>query len=177
MVYYKGWRQQDKNSSLMVNLKAHKTSAWSPNKDSVNRAMTALAELGITNLPAIDLAKLLPSDPFEPALNIMADVRAYFQGKTPRLTVQSADDRCALVAYKRFSDNVPLATDFELVRGLSQGVEQALYSGLGISGPDGRRICQELVQENPYVSARREELNQKRTRLDMASSELLSLGA
>jgi hypothetical protein len=81
------------------------------------------------------------------------------------------------VAYKRFADNVPLAIDLELVRGLVQGIEPALYSGLGISGPDGRRICQDLVREHPGVSSRREELTKKWERLNTANEELVSIGA
>jgi hypothetical protein len=42
----------------------------------------AIAQLAEMNLPVnpIDLLKLLPNDPLEPALQIMATVRAYFQG-------------------------------------------------------------------------------------------------
>jgi hypothetical protein len=42
--------------------------------------MAGLADLGFHGLQAADLAKLLPSDEMEPAINIMAEVRAYFQG-------------------------------------------------------------------------------------------------
>ena len=53
-----------------------------------------------------------------------------------------------IVAYKRFADNVPLAIDFELVRGA--GALQTLYTNLGINGSDGLHICQELAQESPH---------------------------
>ncbi|KAF8885931.1 hypothetical protein BD779DRAFT_643686 [Infundibulicybe gibba] len=75
--------------------------------------------MGILDVKPEELAKLLPSDEMGPALSIMADVRAYFQ-----------------VAYKRFADNVPLAIDYELVRGTERGVLAALYEGLGINGPE-----------------------------------------
>ena len=47
--------------------------------DSVKKALSALAELGI-NVQPEDLPKLLPADPMEAAIAIMASVRAYFQG-------------------------------------------------------------------------------------------------
>ncbi|PPR05458.1 hypothetical protein CVT24_008227 [Panaeolus cyanescens] len=89
---------------------------------SVAKALAGLAELGFQGIKAEDLLRLIPADPMEPALNIMADVRAYFQ-----------------VAYKRFADTVPLAIDVELVQGAEQGILLKLYSGLGINGDDGQR--------------------------------------
>jgi hypothetical protein len=41
------------------------------------------------------------------------------------------------VAYKRFTDNVPLAIDSELVRGAEKGMLQLLYTSLEINGSDG----------------------------------------
>ena len=45
------------------------------------KVLSGLAELGISGVTEEDLPKLLPPDRMEPALVIMADVRAYFQGK------------------------------------------------------------------------------------------------
>ena len=47
--------------------------------DGIKKALAALAEIGI-NSRAEDLPKLLPADPMEAAIAIMASVRAYFQG-------------------------------------------------------------------------------------------------
>ena len=47
---------------------------------SVKSALASLAAIGLPGVKAEDLAKLLPPDRMEPALMIMADVRAYFQG-------------------------------------------------------------------------------------------------
>jgi len=82
-----------------------------------------------------------------------------------------------LVAYKRFTDNVPLAIDLDLVRGVEKGVLLALYTNLGINGPEGSRICTEFAQESPKVADRRADLQKKLDRLESASGELLSLGA
>jgi len=50
----------------------------------VNNVISALSQLGI-HARREDLSKLLPSDPMEAALDIMASVRAYFQGMSPKL--------------------------------------------------------------------------------------------
>jgi hypothetical protein len=62
------------------------------------------------------------------------------------------------------------------VHGLQRDVEAALIAGLGITGPDARRICMELVQEHPSVSQRREELTKRVERLRTASQELVEVG-
>ena len=47
---------------------------------STAKVLAGLAEMGMQGVKPADLPKLLPSDPLEPALSIMATVRAYFQG-------------------------------------------------------------------------------------------------
>lgn len=54
---------------------------------AINDAIAALANLGIHNLGRLDLAKLLPADEYDPALEIMAEVRAYFQGTLRRTQI------------------------------------------------------------------------------------------
>jgi len=54
--------------------------------DPINRVLSGLNELGIS-AKATDLPKLLPPDPTEAALGIMASVRAYFQGRVGLQTV------------------------------------------------------------------------------------------
>ena len=83
--FYRGCRQKDKQ--FMSNLKGykpHERTTYNPSPTSFQAGMaqilTALPQVGITGTNAVDLAKLLPPDPMEPALNIMAGVRAYFQG-------------------------------------------------------------------------------------------------
>ena len=79
------------------------------------------------------------------------------------------------VAYKRFADNIPLAIDVELVRGVERNVLKELYSKLGVNGGDGARICRELAQESPQVADKRADLMKKLERLEIASSQLLHL--
>ena len=46
----------------------------------IAKVLAGLAEIGMTGVKAEDLPKLLPPDKMAPALEIMADARAYFQG-------------------------------------------------------------------------------------------------
>jgi len=80
------------------------------------------------------------------------------------------------VAYKRFADNIPLAIDLELVRGLESGVHSALCTHVGVSGPNATSICQKLAGEFPAVARDRADLLKKLERLGSASKELLYFG-
>ncbi|KAJ7886796.1 P-loop containing nucleoside triphosphate hydrolase protein [Mycena olivaceomarginata] len=125
----------------------------------IAQILSGLAGIGLGTVTAGNLVKLLPPDRFDPALNIMADVRAYFQ-----------------VAYKRIADNIPLAIDHELVRGVGRDLLPTLYRGLGVNGPEGLRICRELAQESPSVAGKREELIKRLERLETAGRELVRVG-
>ena len=75
--HYKRDHLRSKNS-VIRNLEDNNN----PNmKMALNEAMSSLAKLGLRSLEASSLAALLPPDPMEPAIGIMADVRAYFQGQ------------------------------------------------------------------------------------------------
>ncbi|TFY61378.1 hypothetical protein EVJ58_g4548 [Rhodofomes roseus] len=105
LAWYKGHRSQYNNIPLLQKLKKHNASQGSSEFDENVRAiMAAFSALDIHDVEPTDLAKVLPADPCEAAISIMASVRAYFQ-----------------VAYKRFADNVPNAIDHELVLGLNRG--------------------------------------------------------
>ncbi|THU89402.1 hypothetical protein K435DRAFT_677975 [Dendrothele bispora CBS 962.96] len=157
MAYYKGARHEHSNTMLMQQINSYHppTDPSSQEQSPVSKILSGLVQVGMYGVKATDLPKLL-SDPMEPALDIMADVRAYFQ-----------------VAYKRFTDNVPLAVDHELVRGLEKDMFDTITSQLRIySEVDGLRICQELAEENPRTAGRREELSKKLERIQAASREL-----
>src|ERR1700722_3975744 len=81
--YYRGCREKDADSTLMARLqeyKEYKSKFPTELQTAVSQILASLPKVGITAAKAIDLAKLLPPDPMEPALIIMAGVRAYFQG-------------------------------------------------------------------------------------------------
>ena len=46
----------------------------------IAKILAGLSEIGMSGIKPEDLPRLFPSDSMEPALMIMADVRAYFQG-------------------------------------------------------------------------------------------------
>lgn len=54
------------------------TDAVQPN--GIAKILSGLAEVGISGVKPEDIPKLLPPDTMEPAMTIMAEVRAYFQG-------------------------------------------------------------------------------------------------
>ncbi|KAK7043329.1 P-loop containing nucleoside triphosphate hydrolase protein [Favolaschia claudopus] len=155
LTHYRGARQKTQNPDLSYAIESSNSTEYLGMQD----ILAGLANLGLNGVAPEDLSKLLPPDRMDPALNIMADVRAYFQ-----------------VAYKRVVDNVPLAIDHELVRGVGRDLLPTLYGGLNINGPDALRICRELAQESPTVAGKREELLKRLDRLEIASRELVTVG-
>ena len=82
--HYKGWRpieaeadDDNPRASLTSRLRDHTLESF---QNSVNGVLAGLTEMGIIGTQPGDLAKLLPPDPYDPAIEIMASVRAYFQG-------------------------------------------------------------------------------------------------
>jgi len=96
-----------------------------------------------------DLDRLLPPDPYEEVLMVMAEVKAYWQ-----------------VSYKRVIDMVPLTIDDDFLCGLARDVHDTLMQGLGLSGPDPHGKAAKFLAEDPDVAVQREELNLKMTRVD-----------
>jgi ubiquinone/menaquinone biosynthesis C-methylase UbiE len=77
-----------------------------------------------------------------------------------------------IVASKRFTDNVPLVIDCDLVLGIGEDISSVLQEAFRIGDPEGIQICKDLVQQPREISARREELQKKLSRLDEARKEL-----
>ncbi|KAF5317369.1 hypothetical protein D9611_003615 [Ephemerocybe angulata] len=160
LAYYKGAREELRgNIYEQINQYKQSSNSDPENVHGVSKVLTGLTEMGIAGREPEDIYNILPPDEMTPAIVIMADVRAYFQ-----------------VAYKRFADNIPLAIDYELVQGIERDVLKIIYGRLGINGPDGQRIAEELAQESAQVADKREDLVKKLERLKVASSELLELG-
>ncbi|KAJ3576514.1 hypothetical protein NP233_g376 [Leucocoprinus birnbaumii] len=126
------------------------------NDTTVTReALSLLTRLGY-EVTKEDLAKLLKQDMMEPVLSLMASVRAYFQ-----------------VAYKRVVDNVPMAIDFELVRGGEVDVFELLWTKLELDSLDAHRMCEEYAQEPAYLVHKREQLEKKLERLGTNTDSVL----
>jgi len=154
LVYYKEARLRAK-SQFIRNLE---------NRDdgdmmgAMNDAIRSLTRMGLETANAPELANLLPTDPMDPAIGIMADVRAYFQ-----------------IAYKRFVDNVPMGIDRTLVRGMTLGLEGVLFNGLAIGGPEAFERCRMLLSEPEDIVEHRGELEKRRKRLPSAREELIEV--
>jgi 2-oxo-4-hydroxy-4-carboxy--5-ureidoimidazoline (OHCU) decarboxylase len=76
LAHYRGARQRAK-SDFMRNLENTNNQDI---RQALNDTISSLARMGLEKVDASLLANLLPSDPMEKAIGIMADVRAYFQG-------------------------------------------------------------------------------------------------
>jgi hypothetical protein len=152
--HYKRDRLRSK-SSVIRNLEDSNSPGM---KTALNEAISALAKLGLRSVEASSLAALLPPDPMEPAIGIMADVRAYFQ-----------------VAYKRFVDNIPMSIDRTLLRGVTVDLETTLLGGLAIDGSVGYERCRRLLSEPEDIVERRSELEKRRQRLLSAQKEFIEL--
>ena len=76
LVHYKKARQRDK-SQFIRNIE---NKADGNMVATMNNAIAYLSMMGLEGADSAGLANLLPSDPMDPAIEIMADVRAYFQG-------------------------------------------------------------------------------------------------
>jgi len=76
LAHYKGARLREK-SNFIRNMERNDDGNM---MQAMGEAMSALTRMGLEGTDVSLLANLLPPDPMEPAIGIMADVRAYFQG-------------------------------------------------------------------------------------------------
>jgi hypothetical protein len=89
IAYYRSARNQSNFADVMNTINTYTPPASpspynskqsSPSLYGISKALSGLSEMGLNGIQANDLAKLLKTDNMEPAIEIMADVRAYFQG-------------------------------------------------------------------------------------------------
>ncbi|KAI0002252.1 P-loop containing nucleoside triphosphate hydrolase protein [Russula compacta] len=122
---------------------------------SINTAKAALGKAGFHLVDDLQLAKLLPPQATDSALEDMAKACAGFE-----------------VALQRFVDYVPLVVDTELVRGVCQELTATLRQSFRFSEPDAAERCREFLREPFEVQQEREHLRQKFNRLSQAAEEL-----
>ncbi|KAI0820101.1 P-loop containing nucleoside triphosphate hydrolase protein [Trametes gibbosa] len=100
-----------------------------------------------------------PPEGYEQELELMAEIRAYFD-----------------VSYRRFVDYVPFAIDEHLLYALSRTLHDTLVEALGLAGGDAAARCARYLAEDPDVAAHREELLERKKRLDKVHKELYEFG-
>lgn len=176
LTFYRGVRNKGNHKDVMSQIDTYTSPKNSSSSYGISKVMSGLAEIGLIGVQARDLAKLFKIDDMEPALEIMADVRAYFQGASFGCEILWNPLTPVLVACKRFSDNIPMAIDRELVYGVERDALALLRNGLGLNSIDAHQICKEFAQESPSIASKREELAKKLERLEEASKQLLQVG-
>ncbi|KAI5117953.1 hypothetical protein M0805_004718 [Coniferiporia weirii] len=156
LAYYKSCRQVDQNGVVMKRIQGHLE--WSGFGNPLNDVLIGLEKLGISGVTAQDLTKLLPMDPYEPALDIMATARAYLQ-----------------VSCGRFVDIVSLAVDYDFIQGIGRNMQSALYKSIIHGTGNAHQQFQALLEETPFASSQRKNLQRTRKRLEEAKVELMEM--
>ncbi|KAI9508373.1 hypothetical protein F5148DRAFT_979877, partial [Russula earlei] len=119
-----------------------------PFVSAINQVKTNLAKANIPLNDELELAKLLPPQSTDSALEDMAKASAGFE-----------------VALRRFVDYIPLVVDTELVRGVCQDLTVALRKSFRFSEPNAAERCGEFLREPVETQGEREELREKLRRL------------
>jgi hypothetical protein len=88
LAHYKGTRQKYERLDIMGAIQAHNSfdskvaynASTASQIGGITKILSGLADIGMSGIEPEHLPRLLPPDRMEPALVIMAEVRAYFQG-------------------------------------------------------------------------------------------------
>ncbi|KAI0820111.1 P-loop containing nucleoside triphosphate hydrolase protein [Trametes gibbosa] len=127
--------------------------------DLVTEALATLAKLGYAGLTEDDLGKLNKADVFEEEMELMAEVRAYFQ-----------------VSYKRVIDYVPLTIDHHFLYAFAEKLHERLFERLGLGAHNAAARCSAYIAEDPTIVAARDELLAKKKRLENVQRALFNFG-
>ncbi|KAH9851169.1 P-loop containing nucleoside triphosphate hydrolase protein [Lenzites betulinus] len=127
-------------------------------EESLRTVLSELVKLGYS-VKAEDLGKLNPPDEYEEELEVMAEVRAYFQ-----------------VTYKRVIDSIPLSIDLHLLYTLAERLQAVLIEKLGLGSAKSDARCAAYIAEDPHVAAQRSELLAKKKKLEAVQRELFNFG-
>ncbi|KAI0650981.1 P-loop containing nucleoside triphosphate hydrolase protein [Trametes meyenii] len=125
----------------------------------VQAALASLAAIGYAGLTEEDLGKLNKADEYEEELQLMAEVRAYFQ-----------------VAYKRVIDTVPLTIDHNFLYAFAGKLHERLFERLGLGTANAAARCVSYVEEDRAIVAQRDELTSKKRRLENVQRALYNFG-
>ncbi|CAE6433884.1 unnamed protein product [Rhizoctonia solani] len=152
--YYKAVRKGRRGENTLIQGLTQGLNGNTDFSKSMAEAIAHLTKMGLAVQP-VDLGKLIESEAEDELIDIMAEVRAYYQ-----------------VAYKRFVDVVPMAADETLVRGFCRGLERRLFEGLGVSGEGAKERCGSLLEYSHEVTLERDMLKTRQNELVMSLKEL-----
>ncbi|KAF8340724.1 P-loop containing nucleoside triphosphate hydrolase protein [Cantharellus anzutake] len=113
----------------------------------LENALVSLRAAG-SSIRSIEEIKKYEEDPYEREISVAAEVRAYFQ-----------------VAYKRIIDLVPRIINIDFISELHIRLRAALEKELGVGTEAGIKLAAKLLEEEPDVLNKREELEAKQKRL------------
>ncbi|KAG6807134.1 hypothetical protein H0H93_001922 [Arthromyces matolae] len=102
---------------------------------------------------------MVPPDEYETEIQVMAEVRGYFQ-----------------ITYKRVIDMVPALIDLLFVRAIADDMQSSLITKFSLGTVDARERCARYLAENPMVVIRRKELTAQKHRLEEVRHALHSFG-
>ncbi|KAI0820853.1 P-loop containing nucleoside triphosphate hydrolase protein [Trametes gibbosa] len=119
------------------------------------QALTALRNLGLTNVETSDFHRLFRRDAFEDEILVMADVRSYFH-----------------VTHKRVADDVPEAIKLNLLLHFVDGLQDHLLASLKLDAADAAKRLQGLLAEDPEIALERARLKGRLARLGEIKREL-----
>ncbi len=140
-------------------------------------ALAALAALGYTGLTEEDLGKLNKADEYEEELQLMAEVRAYFQVAYKVGLRASCPSFMHLTAtLQRVIDNVPMSIDYYFLYAFAEQLHERLFERLGLGTANAAARCSAYVAEDPSVVAARDELMAKKKRLENVQRALYHFG-
>lgn len=143
--------------------------------------LSALAELTKLGYPVKedDLGKLNPPDEYQEELEVMAEVRAYFQvSYKVRLARAFAALRAVLtvVLAQRIIDYIPLSIDQHFLYALAERLQGVLIEKLGLGSARADARCAQYVAEDPHINAQRAELLAKKKKLESVQRALFNFG-
>ncbi|KAK7044850.1 P-loop containing nucleoside triphosphate hydrolase protein [Favolaschia claudopus] len=123
--------------------------------EKINNVLAQLADLGYTGITADDFGKLRQADQFETEIAVMSEVRGYFQ---------------------RVIDIIPQLIDSLFLRTLAASLQGELISEFGLGGENATAVCAALLEEDPALVAKREELLARSRRLEKVQGQLREFG-
>jgi Dynamin GTPase effector domain len=130
--------------------------------------------MGLETVKNSDLLRLPPVDAAEDAIEIMSEVRAYYQGECT-----SAEDALLLtvvsVAFTRFVNYMSMIIDFGLLKVFNRTLDDALLKGLGLGEDQLRERCLAYLKEDPEIVRRRNSLHQDLERFEAALADLQNI--